>query len=194
MFLPPGEHIYFNRKDVKRAIHAPKDVDWMICADGSVFAGGDNSDASSYLAIPRVIERTKNVQIAHGTMDMVLLANGTLLAIQNMTWGGQRGFHRQPQEPLFVPHHPNPNVEGSSGQGVLGTWHTERGLTWALVDLAGHMLPTLQAAVSFRQVEVLLGRIANLSDTTAFPMYANVAQPVASMLGSGTARYGFRAD
>lgn len=194
MFLSPGRQIYFNRKDVKQAINAPKDVDWTICANTPVFVGGDNSDPSSYRAIPHVIERTKNVQISHGTMDMVLLANSTLLAIQNMTWGGRLGFDRQPREPLFVPHHPNPVVEGSSGQGVLGTWHSERGLTWALIDLSGHQSPAWQAAVSFRQIEVLLGRVANLSDTTAFPMYASAEQPAASMLGSGTALYGFGAD
>lgn len=194
MFIPPGRRIYFNRQDVKRAINAPKDLDWMICAEAPVFAGGDNSDPSSYRAIPHVIERTKNVQIAHGTMDMVLLANSTLLAIQNMTWGGRLGFQREPREPLFVPHHPNPAVEGSSGQGVMGTWHSERGLTWALIDLSGHQAPAWQAAVSFRQIEVLLGRVANLSDTTAFPMYASADQPAAYMLGSGTALYGFGAE
>lgn len=193
MFLPPGRHIFFNRKDVKRAIHAPKDVDWALCAIDPVFVNGDDSDPSSYRAIPNVIDRTKNVHIAHGTMDMILLANGTLLAIQNMTWGGRLGFQKEPHEPLFVPHHPNPNVEGSSGQGVLGTWHSERGLTWALIGLSGHQAPTWQAAVSFRQVQVLLGRVANLSDTTAFPMYANAKQPVESTLGSGTALYGFDA-
>ncbi|KUI65651.1 Serine-type carboxypeptidase F [Cytospora mali] len=194
MFLSPGQQLYFNRNDVKQAIHAPKDVNWTICSDEHVFNGTDDSDPSSYRTIPDVIDRTKNVQIAHGTMDMVLLANATLLAIQNMTWGGRLGFHREPREPLFVPHHPNPAVEGSSGQGVLGTWHSERGLTWALVDLAGHQVPTWQAAVSFRQIEVLLGRVANLSDTTAFPMYADASQPAASTLGSGTALYGFGAE
>lgn len=191
-FLPPGKKLYFNRKDVKKAINAPKDVDWRLCAEEAVFDGGDNSNPSSYRAIPEVIERTKNVHIAHGTMDMVLLANGTLLAIQNMTWGGRLGFQRQPREPLFIPHHPNPSIEGSSGQGVLGTWHSERGFTWALIDLAGHQNPAWQAAASFRQVQVLLGRVSNLSDTTAFPMYESSEQPNASMLGSGTALYGFR--
>ena len=190
-YVAPGREIYFNRTDVKQAIHAPLDVNWAICAEQPVFAGGDNSDPSSYRAIPNVIDRTRNVQIAHGTMDMVLLANGTLLGIQNMTWGGQMGFQSEPREPLFAPHHPNPDVAGSSGQGVLGTWHSERGLTWALIDLTGHMVPTWQAGVAFRQVEVLLGRVDDLASTAAFPMYANATQPDASQLGLGTAWYGF---
>ncbi|POS70943.1 carboxypeptidase cpdS [Diaporthe helianthi] len=192
-YVAPGREVYFNRTDVKKAIHAPLDVDWAICADEYVFAGDDDySDPSSYRVIPNVIDRTHNVQIAHATMDMVLLANGSLLAIQNMTWGGQMGFQSQPREPLFAPWHPNPEVAGSSGQGVQGTWHSERGLTWALIGLAGHMVPTWQAAVAFRQVEVLLGRVANLSSTTPFPQYPNAKQPDPSELGFGTAWYGFQ--
>lgn len=188
-YVAPGTQIYFNRTDVKQVIHAPEGVNWEVCASKSVFkqGSGDNSDPSSYRAIPHVIEKTNNVQIAHGTMDMVLLANGTLLAIQNMTWNGQMGFQSMPRDPLFVPHHTNPDVAGTSGQGVLGTWHEERGLTWVLVDLTGHMVPTWQAAVSFRQLQVLLGRVASLSNTTAFPQYANASQPDASDLGFGTA-------
>lgn len=186
-YLPAGLQVYFNRTDVKRAIHAPEDFDWEVCASRNVFAGGDDSDPSSYRAIPNVIQRTNNVQIAHGTMDMILLANGTLLAIQNMTWNGRMGFQEMPASPLFVPHHENADLAGASGQGVLGTWHEERGLTWVLVDLTGHMVPTWQAAVSFRQLQVLLGRVSSLNSTTAFPQYADAAQPEASTLGSGTA-------
>lgn len=185
-YVAPGTQIYFNRTDVKQAIHAPDNINWEICASESVFKGGDNSDPSSYKTIPNVINKTNNVQIAHGTMDMVLLANGTLLAIQNMTWNGQMGFQNIPNEPMFVPHHEITDLAGASGQGVLGTWHEERGLTWVLVDLTGHMVPTWQAAVSFRQIEVLLGRVSSLSNTTAFPQYADAAQPSASDLGFGT--------
>lgn len=186
-YVAPGTPIYFNRTDVKRAIHAPEAVDWAVCTQAPVFQNDtDTSDPSSYRAIPNVIARTNNVQIAHGAMDMVLLANGTLLGIQNMTWGGQMGFQNVPRQPLFVPHHPNPDLQGASGQGVLGTWHTERGLTWVLVVLSGHMIPTNQAAVAFRQLQVLLGRVASLSDTAAFPQYADAAQPSASDLGGGT--------
>jgi carboxypeptidase D len=192
MYTAPGRQVYFNRTDVKKAIHAPLDVNWQICTDQDVFVGGsDTSDPSSYRAIPNVINRTRNVQIAHGAMDMVLLANGTLLAIQNMTWGGQLGFQSEPREPLFVPHHPNPAVASSSGQGVLGTWHSERGLTWALIELTGHMVPQWQAAAAFRQIEVLLGRVENLASTKPFPMYPDAGQPDASELGFGTAWFGF---
>lgn len=107
------------------------------------------------------------MQIAHGTMDMVLMTNSTLLAILNMTWYGQMGFGRMAKQPLFVPHHLSQRTGGASGQGVLvTTWHEERGLTWVLLGLAGHTagLPILYAAAS-RQLQVLLGRVPALNLT-----------------------------
>jgi carboxypeptidase D len=185
-YVPPGLQIYFNRTDVKKAINAPLDVDWSICTDGNVFVdGNDESDPSSIRAIPSVIDRTGNVMISHGLNDFVLVANGTLLAIQNMTFGGKLGFQERPSSPLFVPHHPNPDLASASGQGVLGTTHTERGLTWSLVTLTGHMVAGWQQAVSFRQLEFLLGRVDSLSSTQPLSNYANATQPAADTLGNG---------
>lgn len=198
-FAEEGQQVYFNRTDVKRAIHAPENVNWEVCADAAVFAGAsndtaplgiDDSDPSSYRAIPNVIERTNNVHIAHGINDMRLIPNGTLLAIQNMTWNGQMGFQSRPRAPLFVPHHldlDNVDFSTTSGEGVLGTWHEERGLTWLLIDLCGHMVPTYQTALTFRQLEVLLGRVGSLDSTTPLPQFQNATQPDQSMLGLGTA-------
>lgn len=185
-YLAPGREIYFNRTDVKKAINAPLDVNWEICSELDVFDGGDSSDPSIWHAIPNVIEKTKNVQISHGSLDFVLLANTSLLAIQNMTWGGQLGFQSQPESPLFVPEHDQSVVPGISGQGVLGTWHEERGLLWSVVDLSGHMVPTYQPALAFRQLQKLLGRVDSLSSLDPFPQYSNASQPDASDLGKGT--------
>lgn len=38
-YLPEGATIYFNRTDVKKAMHAPEYVDWMICSEEYVFLG-----------------------------------------------------------------------------------------------------------------------------------------------------------
>ena len=186
MFLPPGQQVYFDRTDVKRAIHAPEEVKWSICADASVFVDDqDTSEVSGRSTIPSVIERTGNVMITHGMNDFVLVANGTLLAIQNMTWGGKLGFQEAPSSPLFVPHHPNPNITTASGQGIMGSTHTERGLTWSLVMLAGHQVPTWQSAVGYRQTELLLGRIKGLNTTQPLSLFPDAPQPdVASLTGA----------
>ncbi|KAH8896293.1 alpha/beta-hydrolase [Thozetella sp. PMI_491] len=197
-YHPPGLPIYFDRSDVKAAINAPATVSWTTCVDNTrpVFVNEtDGSPPSIFEALPSVIDRTGNVIIAHGMNDFVLQPQGTLLAIQNMTWGGELGFQRTPADPLFVPYHWYPenltldnfDYATLSGQGVMGTTHTERGLTWALVMLAGHMIPTWQTALSYRQVEVLVGRASNLSSTQPLGLYPNINQPSRDSLGVGTA-------
>jgi carboxypeptidase D len=70
---------------------------------------------------------------------MVLISNGTLMMIQNMTWNGAQGFQTKPTEPFYVPYHDEaPSQSTLAGSGVFGTTHTERGLTWVSIDLAGH--------------------------------------------------------
>jgi carboxypeptidase D len=51
--------------------------------------------------------------------------------------------------------------------------HTERGLTFCTVELAGHMVPGYAPTAAYRQLEFLLGRIDNLgviSDFTVSPV------------------------
>lgn len=197
-YLPEGGEIYFDRDDVKKAIHADPDTKWAECADGDVFVGGDRSDPSSWKVLPHVIDATKNVIIGHGSLDMILLPNGTLLTIQNTTWGGQLGFQSPPIEPFFVPFHTlstADQIEGETDQtklgsiaaaGVLGTAHTERGLTYVSVDLSGHMIPQYAPSAAFRHIEFLLGRVDSLSSVQPFTIEPNYPQPPADALGNGT--------
>ncbi|KAI0880249.1 alpha/beta-hydrolase [Annulohypoxylon maeteangense] len=197
-YLPEGGSIYFNRTDVKTAIHADLDTTWEACASSNVFVGGDSSDPSSWVVLPHVIDATQNVIIGHGSLDMILLPNGTLLTIQNTTWGGKLGFQSAPTEPFFVPFHTlstADDIQSSTDEvalgsiaaaGVLGTAHTERGLTYVSVDLSGHMIPQYAPSAAFRQLEFLLGRVDSLSSLQPFTTEPDYPQPPASSLGNGT--------
>ncbi|CAK7223431.1 hypothetical protein SCUCBS95973_005177 [Sporothrix curviconia] len=191
MYSPPGADIYFQREDVMKAIHAPSSVNWTECIDGNVFVdGNDYSLPSSIHALPNVIDATKNVIIGHGALDYVLIANGTLLTIQNMTWGGQLGFQSPPTEPFFVPTHDDLSLTSIAGNGVMGTAHSERGLTYVGIDLSGHMVPEYAPSAAYRHLEFLLGRISSLSSTEPFTTNSNVTQP-SGPLGNGTAPQGY---
>lgn len=77
--------IYFDRTDVKKAIHAPTSVTWTECAGQStVFPDGpDGSPNSAFDALPRAIERSpKGVVIMQGTADFVIMAEGQRAIIQ----------------------------------------------------------------------------------------------------------------
>lgn len=170
--------VYFNRSDVKRALHAPLKVDWQECAAGvfPLLKGGpqDEGDLSAdpiQRVLPQVIEATNRVLISNGDLDMIIITNGTLLAIQNMTWHDQLGFQTQPSTPINIT---MPDLQyqavfaanqlqGYDGpQGIMGVQHYERGLMWAQTYVAGHMQPEFQPRVTYRHLEWLLNRTETL--------------------------------
>jgi hypothetical protein len=174
-YLPAGTSVYFNRTDVKKAINAPLHSDWAECKDVSI--QDDQSPQSSYSVLPRVIERSERTIISHGSLDYILMTNGTLLTIQNMTWNGKQGFQRAPSTEFFVPYHHEASLSTIALSGIGGTTHTERGLTWVEVPLSGHMVPQYAPSVAYRQLEFLLGRIKSLEERTPFTTQGSVTQP-----------------
>ncbi|OAA43259.1 serine carboxypeptidase 1 [Metarhizium rileyi] len=166
-YLPKGASVYFDRQDVKKAINAPLNRTWASCG-GPVFVDGDNSPPSSTTVLGNVIDRTGNVVIGHGALDFILLSNSTLMAIQNMTFGGKLGFQQPPTEPFYVPYHSNSDLGTLAGAGVFGTTHTERGLTYVVVSLSGHMVPQYAPSAAFRHLEFLLGRVDSLTSKKPF--------------------------
>ncbi|KZF19080.1 alpha/beta-hydrolase [Xylona heveae TC161] len=168
-YVPDGAFIYFNRTDVQKAINAPIG-EYEECSSINVFVNGtDLSDPPALNGVlASVIERTNKTIIGHGAIDYVLLSNGTLLAIQNMTWNGAQGFSEEPQDEFYVPYHDDPSLSTLAGAGVFGRYRTERGLTFAEVSLSGHMIPQFAPSAAYRLLEFMLGRIDDLSQTSDF--------------------------
>ena len=186
VYTPDGANTYFNRSDVKAALHAPQYVDWAECSVDPAFIGGkkvggyytggpeaegDFSADPIQKVLPQVIEATNRVLVSNGDLDMIIISNGTLLAIQNMTWNGQLGFQQQPATPIDIripdlQYQAVFDANGFSGvdgpQGIMGIQHYERGLLWAETYLSGHMQPEFQPRVTYRHLEWVLGRIDSL--------------------------------
>ena len=171
-YEPAGGSVYFNRTDVKRAINAPLDSDWYQCTPINVFGGASDNQSLSDTSLgpaqngvlQRVIEHTNNTIIGVGNLDFLLAPNGTLFALQNVTWNGLQGFQSYPQDQEFyVPYHPEYNGGRLSESGYVGNWGYERGLTYYQVQLSGHELPGYAAGSGYRVIEKLLGRITDLS-------------------------------
>ncbi|KAI9744633.1 MAG: hypothetical protein M1818_002162 [Claussenomyces sp. TS43310] len=198
--LGSGPNDYFNRTDVQAVIHAPL-TDYNLCGGGlNLFPEGDKSVPSALGPLPSVIERTNNVIIGHGLLDFLLFANGSLITIQNMTWNGAQGFQHAPSahQNFFVPYHESlgailtdgteqitggPGFTDTAGGGYQGITHTERGLTFVTVNLAGHEIPQYVPGASYRHLEFLLGRIKSLEQTgdyTTGPQgnYTGVSAPL----------------
>src|SRR5262249_47791626 len=141
-----------------------------FCTKRPVFVNGIDESLviGSRDVLASVIDRTKNVIIGHGMLDLALPANGTLLVIQNMTWGDKLGFQARPSKPLYVPYHAGHEPADLAGAGVVGTSHSERGLTYMAVAQAGHFLGMDAPAVAYRSLEVLLGRVDSLEAKVPF--------------------------
>ncbi|KAL2152502.1 hypothetical protein VTH82DRAFT_5686 [Thermothelomyces myriococcoides] len=186
-----GATIYFDREDVKRAIHAPVNKTWEECSSRDVFVNGtDRSEPPIFRALPRVIDGTKNVIVGHSALDMILLANGTLLALQNTTWGGKRGFQNRPDQPFYVPLNNITDLSTLAAAGVFGSLVSERGLTYVGVDLAGHMVPQYAPSAAYRHVEYMLGRVDCMNCTKPFTTDPFTPQSEGK-LGKGTAPQGW---
>ncbi|KAK0191664.1 alpha/beta-hydrolase [Armillaria mellea] len=139
--------LYFDRQDVKEAIHAPVDVEWTECSNIDVFPQGDSSPPPSFTVLPNVIEKSNRTVIAHGLADFILIAEGARIVIQNMTWNGLQGFQTPIENDSFI----------VDGVGALGTAHTERGLTFVEVALSGHMIPQYSPKAAFQSMQFLMG-------------------------------------
>ncbi|KAF2184156.1 alpha/beta-hydrolase [Zopfia rhizophila CBS 207.26] len=175
-YQPPGAQVYFNRTDVQEALHAVVGTNWMQCTDVNVFGNGNaTSDAEDTSLGPaqngvlqRVIEYTNNTIVGSGDLDMILTTNGTLLALQNLTWNGVQGLQEYPSKPLYAPYHPEYNLGALAGSGYQGKWGHERGLTFYTAQLAGHELPGYTPGVAYRMLEILLGRVKDFSSLEPF--------------------------
>jgi carboxypeptidase D len=175
-YQPPNAQVYFNRSDVAAALHAVPGTNWEQCSSTNVFGQGNASsnaqDTSKGPAqngvLQRVIEYTNNTIIGSGDLDFLLNTNGTLFAIQNMTWHGTKGFNDYPSIPLYAPDHPEFNGGSLAGAGYQGVWTSERNLTFYTAHLAGHELPGYTPGVAYRMLEILLGRIDNFSSMKSF--------------------------
>ena len=77
--------VYFDREDVKRAIHAPVNVSWTECTDPfSLWANpdiGDPSVPSSYTVLPSVVEKSERSVIVNGLADFVAIAEGYVVLL-----------------------------------------------------------------------------------------------------------------
>jgi carboxypeptidase D len=172
-YLPPNTEIYFNRTAVQKAINAPIQP-WNECSGGVL--DEDTSPQSSWEVIPRIIDQLDRTIIGHGELDFILLFNGTLMAIQNMTWGGVQGFQAPPTDDFYVPYHDDLSLTSLSAKGVMGKTITERKLTYVQQALSGHMVPQYQPSSAYRQLEFLLGRIDSLTSRVPFTTLPAVPQ------------------
>lgn len=143
--------LYFDRADVKAALHASPNKTWEECTSVNVFGaapgGKDKSLPPAFTVLPNVIEKSERSVIIHGLADYVLIAEGARIALQNMTWSGKQGFQKPLKTDSFI----------INGFGAYGNMQSERNLTYYEVSLSGHMVPQFAPWAGIQSMQYLMG-------------------------------------
>ena len=119
------------------------------------FPHGDASPPPLTTILGSVLNASPRTVFVQGQYDGVVKINSTLLALQNVTWGvaggEQQGFSRSPFETDL-------QVSGAK----VGSYVTERNVTLAIVDKAGHMVPADSPQTALKLIRYVLGRTQTL--------------------------------
>ncbi|KAF7368752.1 Carboxypeptidase [Mycena venus] len=164
--IPSDATAFLNDKTIKAAIHAPTSKDWAeifaypwASNGGNVF-GDPSPEPMVFLSELAANASAHNVEIVFysGNDDSLVAHRGTEVVIQNMTFGGVQGFTRKPST-AFSDDHGN----------FAGIVHQERGLTYALFQNAGHLVPQSVPGAAFAFVRdfVLGSNTTGLVDSNA---------------------------
>ncbi|GJJ76523.1 hypothetical protein EMPS_08882 [Entomortierella parvispora] len=129
----PWEY-YLNLAAVQAQIHINPPVSYSDCNNlsGGIYTS-DPSTVPKYF-IGSLIDAGLKVTLYTGLLDTVVPHTLTEAAINYMTWGGTQGFTSS----TFTPSTMTPI---SNGTAQTGSYHAERGLTYVIVNNAGHMVP-----------------------------------------------------
>ena len=171
-FDPSATNIVNNITGFKEYIHAdPKKV-WYECSTTPVSLGTRRGDNVHTLILrlaqvfvngkdkslspqevgimTRLIDNSPSGRtvIQNGVLDVIIMALGSALSIQNLTFGDSRGFHHKPTRELIV---------GGEKKGLV---QTERGLTFLQATGSGHMIPQDQPATAYKMQQYLLGQVS----------------------------------
>ncbi|CAL3965616.1 hypothetical protein PZA11_002523 [Diplocarpon coronariae] len=168
-----GPTPYFDRDEVKAAMHAPATF-WQACTEDVILGHPHDNPSSDSIqkVLPALIEATNRVLVSNSALNYMMITDGALLSIQNMTWGGKLGFQAKPETPIVITL-PNLQYQQSFGaskkdasygseQGTMGVQHYERGLMWAETFSSGHQQSRSQPRSSFRHLQWVLGHIQEL--------------------------------
>ncbi|KAF8530534.1 Alpha/Beta hydrolase protein [Hysterangium stoloniferum] len=132
---PLNANVFLNDLRTKKALHAPLSKQWNIFFNPAYPFG--NSFTTGGAPANFLSELMTNVSIHNmtavfysGNDDTQDAHRGTEIAIQNTTFGGIRGFTRPPSTPWL-----------DDVGNLLGVVHQERGVTYVIVNRAGHQVP-----------------------------------------------------
>ncbi|KAI0031339.1 Alpha/Beta hydrolase protein, partial [Vararia minispora EC-137] len=135
--------VYFNSLQVRLALHAPFSKNWTS-VNAYPFGSTTNTSSSSNIfgdpspppatffenLVSAAIGKNVSVVLYSGSKNAIANHHALEVLIQNTTFAGTRGFTRKPS-----------TTWNDDAGNVAGIVHTERGLTYALFNNVGALVP-----------------------------------------------------
>lgn len=129
---------FFNNEDVKRALHAPEDIEWRGCIPGAgrrrhlvadLLAQDEPVSTLPYIA--ELLDGGVRVLIYNGDRDLACCAQGSEKLLDSMQWKGRPGWHSAPRGLWTV----------DDDQQVAGYTKEHKNLYFVVVYNSGHLVP-----------------------------------------------------
>jgi len=140
--LQPGNTTttnFFNNIDVKRALHAPEDIEWRGCIPGAgrrrrhlvadLLAQDEPVSTLPYIA--ELLDGGVRVLIYNGDRDLACCAQGSEKLLDSMRWKGRSGWRSAPRGLWTV----------DNDQQVAGYTKEHENLSFVVVYNSGHLVP-----------------------------------------------------
>ncbi|OBZ84457.1 Pheromone-processing carboxypeptidase KEX1 [Choanephora cucurbitarum] len=121
---------YLRQVDVKRAVHADKQIlGWKECTSLVSLELKDDNSKPAYYLLPDILKEVP-VLLFSGEYDLICNNVGTEYLIGNMTWNGSRGFSKSTKKQQW-------KIDNK----LAGYYMQERNLTYVLIKDGSHMVP-----------------------------------------------------
>lgn len=141
-FTPVME--YFSRTDVQTALNVPSPAQtpFKPCNDlvlKTLSSSGPLPYPPTHSILPSMVTtHNLSLHVYSGQNDLLLNHFGTELVLQNMTWGGARGFTQKPSRVFYVDNAAPSTDSHEESAPTAGVWGSERGVSYHLFHGAGH--------------------------------------------------------
>ena len=129
---------YFNRADIKNALHVNSTIEWAMCSD-SVFNNYIRSDEASLYLYPKLIKAGLKILIFSGDTDMAVPYNGNMNWIDSLQLGVVKPWTKW-------------RAYGDQTT-IAGYRVVYNGLTFVTVKGTGHMVPQWKPKEAFYMME-----------------------------------------
>lgn len=145
--------IFLNNTEVQKYIHVKQPGKYVHCRtvfpnDTDASGPIDRTPSFDHSLMAQIIESSQKFYLIQGQLDAILKANGTRLALQNLTWHGAQGFKKPPTIPL----------RDLDGQVQAISTDLERNFRYIEVPDAGHKVAMDQGSFALASFLSLLGK------------------------------------